>query len=101
MTYDHELTLIGMMWEEDEIGVQVPVETETVILCGVKSVGRSEFYNAAVTGLKPALVFIVHGYEYSGEQTVKFDGKRYKVIRSYAVDFEELELTCEKVLANG
>lgn len=101
MTYDHELTLIGQTWGEDEIGNQVPVETETVILCGLKSVGRSEFYNAAVTGLKPEAVFVIHGYEYSGQQVVKFEGAGYKVIRTYANGFEELELTCEKVTGNG
>jgi SPP1 family predicted phage head-tail adaptor len=101
MTYDHELTLISQIITEDAIGNQVPVETETVILCGLKSIGRAEFYNAAATGLKPELVFVVHGYEYTGQQVVKFEGAGYKVIRTYANGFEELELTCEKVIADG
>lgn len=101
MTYDHELILISQGVTEDEIGNQIPVETETPILCGLKSVGRSEFYNAAATGLKPEIVFIVHGYEYSGEQKVKFEGVRYKVIRTYQASFEELELACERVTADG
>lgn len=101
MTYDHELTLIGQTYTEDEIGNQIPVETETVVLCGLKSVGRTEFYNAAATGLKPELIFVIHGYEYKGEQIVKFEGTRYRVIRTYATDFEEVELTCEKVAADG
>jgi SPP1 family predicted phage head-tail adaptor len=100
MTYDHELTLIGQSYTEDEIGNPIPVETETVILCGLKSVGRTEFYNAAVTGLRPEMVFVIHGYEYNGEQLVKFEGVRYRVIRTYAIDFEEVELTCERVAAD-
>ena len=101
MTYDHELTLISQTVKEDEIGNQIPVETETVVLCGLKSVGRNEFYSAAVTGLKPELVFVIHGYEYNGEQEVKFEGNRYRVIRTYLTDFEEVELTCERVAADG
>lgn len=101
MTYDHELTLIGQTYTEDEIGNQIPVETETTILCGLKSVTRSEFYNAAANGLKPELIFVVHGYEYNGEKEITFEGNRYKVIRTYSDNFEELELTCERVAANG
>lgn len=101
MTYDHELTLIGQTYTEDEIGNQIPVETETTILCGLKSVTRLEFYNAAANGLKPEIVFVVHGYEYNGEKEITFEGNRYKVIRTYSEDFEELELTCERVAANG
>lgn len=101
MTYDHELTLINQTVVEDEIGNQIPVETKTIILCGLKSVGRTEFYNAALTGLKPELVFVVHGYEYNGEQVIEFEGTRYRVIRTYTTGFEEIELTVERVGADG
>lgn len=101
MTYDYELILVQQTFTEDEIGNQIPVETQTPILCGLKSVARSEFYNAAATGLRPELIFVVHGYEYNGEKKVIFEGVRYNVIRTYAVDFEEMELTCEKVAADG
>ncbi|MGI5840162.1 MAG: phage head closure protein [bacterium] len=101
MTYDHELTLINQTYNVDEVGNQIPIETEKVILCGLKSVGRNEFYSAAATGLRPELVFVVHGYEYSGERAVVFDGVRYRVIRTYASDFEEMELICERVATDG
>jgi SPP1 family predicted phage head-tail adaptor len=101
MTYDYELTLIGETYTEDEIGNQIPVETETVILCGLKSVSRSEFYNAAVSDLKPERVFMIHPYEYNGEKKVEFEGERYRVIRTYQKDTEEMELIVEKVGADG
>lgn len=94
--YDHELTLIGETVEYDDYGVPKKVETRTVILCDVKSVGRSEFYGAASTGLRPEIVFVVHGYEYKGEKTVEFESKKYNLIRTYSTDFEEIELTCER-----
>lgn len=101
MRYDYEVSLISQTYVEDEIGNQIPNETETVVLCSLKSVSRSEFYNAAATGLKPAMVFVIHGYEYNGEQLVKFEGEKYNVIRTYKVNFEDLELTCERVVGSG
>ena len=100
MTYDHELTLISQTVTEDEIGNQIPVETDAVILCGLKSIGRAEFYNAAATGLKPEITFIIHAYEYSGQKKVGFEGGFYNVIRTYEPSFEELELICERVIGN-
>lgn len=103
MTYDNELILItpGQI-VEDDIGNQIPVDPiETPIYCGLRSVGRSEFYNAAVTNLRPELVFVIHAYEYSNQKLVRFEGVDYRVIRTYSTSFEELELTCEKVTADG
>ena len=101
MTYDHELTLIHKEWIQNEIGEFIPVETEIAILCGLKSVGRTEFYSAAVAGLRPKKVFVVHSYEYSEEEEVIFNGKQYRVMRTYGEGTEEIELTCERVAADG
>ncbi|WP_195510119.1 phage head closure protein [Clostridium tyrobutyricum] len=101
MTYDYELILIQKDVDYDEVGNQIPIEKKISILCGKKSVGRTEFYNAAANNLKPEIVFEIHGYEYSGETEVEFNGKRYTVIRTYEVDFENLELTCEVKRSNG
>ena len=101
MTYDNELVLIAQGFSDDEIGNQIPIETRKTVLCNVKSVGRNEFYSAATSGLKPSIVFVIHGYEYNGEQKVEFEGVKYNVIRTYSTDFEEIELTCERVAADG
>ncbi len=102
MTYDHELNLIQQIYTTDEIGNQIPGETKTNILCNIKSVGRTEFYNAASKGLKPEIIFIVHSYEYEGQKQVEFENKKYDVIRTYSTNTEEIELTCEKVMiGNG
>ncbi|MDR9795219.1 phage head closure protein [Aeribacillus pallidus] len=101
MTYDHELVLIKQTFIEDEIGNQIPTETRKTVLGNVKSVGRNEFYSAATAGLRPSIVFVIHGYEYEGEQKVEFEGVKYNVIRTYATNFEEVELTCERVAVDG
>ncbi|WP_420768754.1 phage head closure protein [Parageobacillus thermoglucosidasius] len=103
MTYDHELVLIKQEFVQDEVGNQIP-QTQgppKTVLCNVKSVGRNEFYSAATAGLRPSIVFVIHGYEYDGEQVVEFEGVRYNVIRTYSTNFEEMELTCERVTADG
>lgn len=106
MTYDNELTLISEILQEDEIGNQIATEIKTNIFCNFKSIGRTEFYNAASNRLKPSLIFIIHAYEYNGEKYVEFSEdlspkEKYKVIKTYKIGIEELELTCEKVLGNG
>lgn len=99
--YNHELTLISHTLIEDEIGNQIPTETRRTILCKVLSVGRNEFYNAAVKDLKPEKVFVIHRYEYEEETLVEFEGNLYSVIRPYATDFEEIEIVCERKIGNG
>jgi hypothetical protein len=106
MTYDNELTLLSSTITYDDIGNPIQEPIEVNILCGVKSIGRTEFYNASANGLKPEYIFVVHPYEYSGETYVEFSEdsspkQRYKVIKTYKKDMEELELTCEKVIGNG
>lgn len=98
--WQNELILISKTFEFDDIGNQVPIENKTEVFCDVKSVSRSEFYNAATAGLKPSLVFVIHDYEYNNEETVEFENNRYKVIRTYHKSVEEIELTCEKVIGN-
>src|SRR5690606_6609012 len=98
MTYDYELTLIGYETEYDEIGQEINVPVKRKILCGIKSIIRNEFYAAAQTGLKPEITFIVHNFEYNGEKEVEFEGQKYRVIRTYLANSEEIELVCEKVV---
>ena len=96
--YNHELTLISENTDYDLIGNPIVTETKTDILCDQKSIGRTEFYKAAAEGLKPEYIFVMHGYEYNNEKKVEFEGNTYKVMRTYSEDFEEIELTCSKVI---
>jgi hypothetical protein len=101
VTYDYELNLIQKGAGYDDIGNPITVENLVPILCGKKSIGRTEFYDAAANDLKPVIIFEIHAYEYSGETEVEFEGKRYTVMKTYEVDFETLELTCEVKRSNG
>lgn len=109
--YDNELTLLSYKLTEDDIGNNIKVPVRNTILCKVKSIGSTEFYNAQVNSLKPEIKFIIHSFEYNGEKEVEFKGVKYQVIRNYDGDTvdrsdnslsgEEIELTCEKVVGGG
>ena len=48
------------------------------------SVGVKEFYEAAAVGLQPELKFILSDYlDYNGETCLEYDGKRYRIARTY------------------
>lgn len=69
------------------------------VLCGLRSVTRSEFYRANATGYKPELVFILADYyDYNGETLVDYDGQRYRIIRTYRTG-QALELVVTKASA--
>lgn len=74
-------------------------ETERMVYCTVRSVGRNEFYRAKEQGLEPQYVFELADYsDYAGERIVIFNGVRYDVIRTY-VDGLKIEITVEEAKA--
>lgn len=66
------------------------------IVCNVtKGVKRTEFYQAQAAGYKPEITVEVKEYEYEKERYLELDGSMYKIIRSYPVKGENVELVCE------
>lgn len=69
------------------------------LLCGLRSISRSEFYQAAATDYRPELVFILADYlDYNGETLALYEGQHYRVIKTYR-NGQELELTVSKASA--
>lgn len=104
LTYDYEVELITNdpedSFETDSIGNPIGNPLTEKILCAKDSVTRTEFYKAAAIGLKPSIVLVVHPYEYSNQSKIKFEDNFYRVVRTYEVDSENLELTCEAIIAD-
>jgi SPP1 family predicted phage head-tail adaptor len=99
--WSEEVTLIGTEgFTEDELGQQIPVETETTVCCAQKPTPRSERYLAGQSGIQISETLIVHPYEYSGENIVIFNGRRLRVLKTYKISMEELELTCTERLGD-
>jgi len=71
------------------------------IICNKSGVKRTEFYQAQAAGYKPEITVEVKGYEYENERYLEFDGVMYKVIRSYPVGRESVELVCEGLAAGN
>lgn len=57
-------------------------------------IGQKEFYQAAATGLKPEIKFKIWKFEYNGEMFFEYEGRTYKIIKTYVKkDEEKIELT--------
>lgn len=98
-----KIKLIAITVTEDDIGNQVETETTTEVWAEETGVRQSEFYNAAVAGLKPERTFVIWANEYSGQTRIEADGVKYKLIRAYnnPAKSEMVELVCERAVADG
>lgn len=96
MTFRDVLTLIPEAPVAHGV-FDAPKETEKTVYCTVKSVGMNEAYKAMANGLKPQYVFTLTDYaDYNGEKVCKYNGVRYRIIRTYRNN-QGIELTVEEV----
>lgn len=69
------------------------------VFCGIRSVGRAEFYEAHAQDIHPELVIVLADYmDYMDENLVEHNGQRYRVLRTYRTGLA-LELTVERAAA--
>ena len=69
------------------------------VFCGCRSIGMREFYAASTTDFHPELTLVLADYlDYENETLVDYNGKRYRVLRTYRKGLE-LELTLEQASA--
>ena len=74
-------------------------DTARQVFCGFRSVGMKEFYAANGSDFHPELKLTLTDYlDYEGETLVDYNGKRYRVLRTYRTG-QELELTLESASA--
>jgi SPP1 family predicted phage head-tail adaptor len=87
------------IFEQDDIGNQIELSSDNDLrrqtFAEKRSIRQSEYYQAAVTGLKPEIVFVIWALEYKGEPKVEYNGKTYTVIRTYEKFDKTIELYCE------
>lgn len=75
------------------------VESRREVFCGFRSIGMREFYAASTTDFRPELRLILADYlDYDDETMVEYNGKLYRVLRTYRTG-QELELTLERAPA--
>lgn len=85
---------------EDEYGNEVEEYTWEKVYANEYSVSSSEFYNAAVNGLRPEKEFEIYSAEYDGQDKFMFEGQQYSIIRTQGQG-EKIRLIGEKVTADG
>ena len=81
---------------------QAVTETARTVMCEVRSVSRSEYYNGLNAGVQPEYVFhLALAEDYQGERVVRYKGQKFRVIRTYMTDDDGIEITCERSDVNG
>lgn len=97
--WNHEIKLISKkVTGKDKLLQPIFKDVEVTLLCRKKKVTRSEFYQANQAGLKPSLVVEIRNFEYENQEFAKFEGKQYRILKTYPIDSEILELTLSEVL---
>lgn len=108
------ITLITVLGEErDAAGFLLRELTyEVEIFAGIKSVGRTEYYEAFRSGIQASIIFLVNQDDFKlSEQEIMLDGKSkkikaskviydgttYLIRRTYRNNFGMLEMTCSEV----
>lgn len=101
--FESTCDLISLDYVVDGAGNSIATEESRTVFCKPRSVTRSEFYQAALAGLKPSVVLVLANFaDYQDERVVDFRGKRYTVTRAYVrPDRDAVELTLEERDVNG
>ena len=96
-TWDYEITLIKKKFKAGTAGVRLPDGEDRLTLIAKQTpVHSAEFFRAGQNGIEITKAFVIHAFEYGGQLELEFEGQRYRIIKTYPVDFDELELSCEK-----
>ena len=73
--------------------------TKRDVLCGLLSIGQTEFYQANAQDIHPEAKFVLADYlDYEGETLLDHNGERYRVLRTYRKG-QELEIVVVRASA--
>lgn len=95
---------IGFLCKEtektDSLGKPYKEFEKREVFCNEKGVKRNEFYQAQAQGYRPELCIEIKALEYDKEGHFEYNGTMYRVIRTYPVKNECLELICQALVAD-
>lgn len=101
------VTVAGCQEDRKGLGSD-EVVAEVEVFAGIKSVGRTEYYEALRNGIDLKIIFIispddfkladgiVDGKKISASKII-YDGEEFLIKRTYVKDMVEMELMCGKV----
>lgn len=91
--YNEVIQLRSYTESVNDYGIPTRTTKDRTVFAQLKSIGQSEFYQAAADGLKPELKFILADYyDYQNEKEVVYNSKVYSVLRTYR-DQNKIEIT--------
>ena len=97
MRYSEIIELVAIQSGISNAGYPTEIESKKEAFADLKSVRRSEFYEALNQGMRLVVAFHVRCSDYENEKYVDYNGHRYRVERSYTKDGEIIELNCSEV----
>ena len=87
------ISLVSYTETVDSYGRVIRSETLAERFAQVRSIGQSEFYQAAASGLKPTIKFVLADYwDYDDQKEIVYNNTRYNVLRTYR-NGNSIELT--------
>ena len=95
MLFKEVIKLISITTGENSMGDPIETPTTKEVFADKQSIRQSEFYQAAATGLRPELMFVVRSIDYNQEPKLKHGDETYTIIRTYDRDGELIELICQ------
>ena len=98
MMWRDTIDLVSIAYTINDIGNSVEVETKSTVFANKKSIRQSEFYQAMANGLKPEIMFEVRSIDYSDQDRLEYNSKKYRIIRAYSKSGEITELVCEGIV---
>nr|DAT48189.1 MAG TPA: head closure knob [Caudoviricetes sp.] len=84
----------------DSLGKPYKEFEKQEVFCNEKGVKRNEFYQAQAQGYRPELCIEIKALDYNKEGHFEYDGTMYRIIRTYPVKNECLELICQALVAD-
>ena len=95
MFFREIINLISVVRVQDIYGDFAETETSTQVFADKKSIKQSEFYQAMSIGIRPEITFVIREIDYSNQDKLQYNNKKYDILRSYSIDGELIELICK------
>jgi SPP1 family predicted phage head-tail adaptor len=93
--YNEVIYLLTTKYTTNDVGDSIEVPETSMRLARLKSIGQAEFYQAQAQGLKPEIKFVLADYlDYNNQEEIIYNGFRYKVLRTYRTETNEIEIVC-------
>ena len=83
LSLDNICYLIAQTFTDDDIGQQIPTETEIMCFCAELAVASSEFRNAGLDNIKSEKSLLIDSESYNDELVAKYNNVRYVIYRNY------------------